>query len=431
MRKTFAPAAFLVFVLAGASAIALDLSQESTWGGPNEDEADEIAIAPDGSTYVAGTTFSFGAGGSDAFLLKYSATGVLEWQRTYGSAVVPPFFSPNDFGTGVAAAPDGSVYLTGHLSADGLFVAKFDPGGNLVWQRTWGDSGHFSRAVEVAADGSVYVGGGTFAFGVGQADALLLKFAPDGTIVWARTWGGPSREDVADVAIGADGGIYMVGETGSFFWNDAFIVKFAPDGTLLWQRDWGTMGAVTPNSSAAWGVGTAHDGSVYITGTSSMADRSMVVVKFDADGTLLWERLAGPPFIIGFDVAAAADGSVYVTGYGNFEPQHVDTFVIKLLPTGRAREGLTWGGSESGAGKSIAVAPDGSILVAGDARTPPHVTNRVAPRMTTLAGFLIAPGGTVTTPAELVRIPLGIVTVPDGSTTFGGATDAMLLRVQP
>src|SRR5918992_1677763 len=108
MHKTLASAAVVIglavgmTVLAFQRSLAIQLSQESTWGGPAEDEAIDVAVTSDGSVYVTGTTLSFGAGERDAFLLKYSPDGRLEWQRTYGAAVVPPFFSPNDFGDGVA-----------------------------------------------------------------------------------------------------------------------------------------------------------------------------------------------------------------------------------------------------------------------------------------------------------------------------------------
>ena len=438
MHKTLASAALVIglavgmTVLAFQRSLAIQLSQESTWGGPAEDEAIDVAVTSDGSVYVTGTTLSFGAGERDAFLLKYSPDGSLEWQRTYGAAVVPPFFSPNDFGDGVAAAADGSAYIIGQLSGGKLFLVKFAGDGSVLWERTWGNGGHFASAVEVAADGSVYVAGGTFNFGAGQADALLLKFTPDGLLVWARTWGGASRDDVADMAIGADGGIYLTGETSSFFWNDAFLVKFAPDGTLLWQRDWGTMGDLNPNGTIAWGVGTAADGSVYITGTSNTPKGSVMIVKFDAEGALLWERIAGEGFLDAFDVAVAADGNVYVTGYAHFDaaPQ-VDAFVIKLLADGRPKEAVTWGGAVSDVGSAIAVASDGAVLIAGTAGAPPYATRRVPPRMTTPNGFLISPAGTVTAPEEPIGIPLGIVTSPRGSTTFGGATDAMLVRLRP
>src|SRR5207247_10876569 len=148
-----------------------------------------------------------------------------------------------------------------------LFLTKFDPAGNLLWQRTWGTNGNVANAVKVAADGSVYVAGATFTFDVGQGDAILLKFSPDGALIWQRAWGGAGFDAARSLAIGVDGGVYIAGDTNRFFANDAFLVKFDPDGHVIWQRDWGTTGAQTA-LTAAFGVGTAIDGSVYITGNS-------------------------------------------------------------------------------------------------------------------------------------------------------------------
>jgi hypothetical protein len=146
---------------------------------------------------------------------------------------------------------------------------------------------------------------------------------------------------------------------------------------------------------------------------------------------VLWERVAGAAFGLPFDVAVAADGNVFVTGYASFEAGHADAFVINLLPNGKAREAMTWGGAAGfESGNSIAVAPDGNILIAGVASAPPYVMNRVPPRLTRPDAFLIAPAGTVTMPTATVQIALGIVTTPNGSTTFAGVTDAMLLRLQ-
>jgi uncharacterized delta-60 repeat protein len=259
MRKTIVSAGSVILVF-GVSLLALEVLQEHTWGGPGNDEVNDVAVAPDGSVYMAGTTNSFGAGDMNAFLLKYAPDGSLDWQRTYGAAVVPPFFSPNDFGSGVAAAPDGSAYLTGQFGQGGTFLVNFDAAGNLVWQRVWEDTSSSPRAIEVGADGSIYVAGFTFSHGAGGGDALLLKFAPDGTLIWARTWGGFLSDALADMAIVPDGAIYLAGATNSFGGNNAFLVKFAADGTLLWQHEWGTLDGVNFTATDAWGVGTATDG---------------------------------------------------------------------------------------------------------------------------------------------------------------------------
>lgn len=421
-----------VLVLVQIPLLALVLSQQRTWGGPDVEEADEIAVAPDGSVYVAGTTLSFGAGDRDAFLLKFAADGSLAWQRTYGTGPVEEFTRADEFGLGVAAAPDGSAYITGQFADGNLFLAKFDSDGNLLWERTWGGNGNVSNGVEVAPDGSVYVAGITFTFDVGQGDALLLKFAPHGALIWARTWGGPFFDAARDVALGPDGGIYLAGDTNSFFANDAFLVKFAPDGTVLWERDWGTAGTSEAGLTAAFGVGTWQDGSVYITGNSfgTGVDETVILVKFDPNGLLVWEKLAEPSFGTGTDVAVGPDGHVYVTGIADPDAGG-DLFVLKFLPDGRARETRTWGGAEQESGQSIAIAPDGTIVVAGLAGAPPYRFRHVRHRTRVPNSFLVTPTGTVTVPPGIVGVPSGVVTNPNGSLSFAGATDAVFLRLQP
>jgi uncharacterized delta-60 repeat protein len=430
MRKIVVSAGSVTVVLC-VSLLALDVSREHTWGGSATEEADEVAITPDGSVYVVGTTSSFGAGDMNAFLLKYSPSGSLEWERTYGAGVVAPFFSPNDFGLGVAVAADGGAYITGQFGDGRLFLVKFDAAGNLVWQRNWDDTPNSPRAVEVGSDGSIYVAGVTFGHGAGGGDALLLKFSSDGAIVWARTWGGFGRDALEDMAVAPGGAIYLAGGTDSFSWNNAFLVKFGTDGRLLWQHEWGTMDGVNVNASSAWGVGTGADGTVYITGTSDTRNGTVMVVKFDAEGTLLWERSAGRAFLIGLDVAQAPGGNVYVTGHADLGEGSVDAYVLKLLPNGKAREAITWGGNQSEVGKSLAIAADGSILMAGGAGAPPYVTGRVPPRMSTPDGFLTTPEGIVTEPSAAVGTPTGIALIANGTASYGGATDVALLRVQP
>src|SRR6185295_17367163 len=108
-------------ILFQISLLALVLVQQGTWGGPDTDEAAGVAVAADGSVYVTGTTLSFGQGGRDAFLLKYAPDGSLVWQRTYGTAPDASFVA-DEFGTGVAVAADGSVYITGQYRDGNLFL---------------------------------------------------------------------------------------------------------------------------------------------------------------------------------------------------------------------------------------------------------------------------------------------------------------------
>jgi uncharacterized delta-60 repeat protein len=438
MRKFSVLAASLFLVQ--IPLLALTLLQEKIWGGPDFDEGNEVAVAADGSTYVAGTTLSFGAGDRDAFLVKYDAAGSIVWQRTYGTAPAGGFRA-DEFGLGLALAGDGSAYLTGILGSGVIFLAKFDADGNLVWDRTWGENGTIANGAAVGPDGGIYLAGSSSAFGFPQSDAVLVKFTPDGDLAWARSWGGSGFDAARDVAVGADGGVYIAGETNSFFANDAFLVKFDADGNVVWERDWSVEGVQAPFTglTAAYGVGTAPDGSVYITGNAfdTGHSKNIFLVKFDAGGTLVWEKIGGPGFGAGRDVAVGPDGAVFVSGnmfadirdpeiFGGFG------FVAEFTSDGKAKKANSYGGdpNESASAESVAVAADGTVVTAGYAGTLPYTFDRASNSAKTPDTTLTIPVGNVTSPLSAVNVPGGIVTTPDGENAPKGVQEAFMLRLE-
>ncbi len=102
-------------------------------------------------------------------------------------------------------------------------------------------------------------------FGTPSPKIFVVKFAPDGSLTWQRIWNGTTIRGLGrpDVAVSADGSVYVTGITADNG-NDAVLLKFDANGALLWERAWG--GAESDESLA---VATALDGSVYITSTTS------------------------------------------------------------------------------------------------------------------------------------------------------------------
>jgi uncharacterized delta-60 repeat protein len=420
----------LALLLLGAQAVLAapprpTLALQKTWGGTDFDLGAGVAVASDGSIYLAGSTASFGAGGEDIFLVKYATDGTLIWQRTFGTGAA-------EFASAVAVGPDGSVYVAGTSADTHALLVKFSPDGTLIWQESWGGTNtEFANGVAVASDGSIYLTGFTTSFGVGFDNAFLVKFAPDGSLIWQRTWGGSNSEFGNGLALGSDGSIYVAGEASSFQGNDAFLLKFTLDGTLVWQRDWNGGGA--QNLSAGQGVAVGADGSVYLTGPTRISGvgQNTFLAKFAPDGSLIWDTTWGDNVDAALAVAVGPDGSIFVTGNTGFGSGGGDLFVVQFLPSGKAKQAMTWGGVNNDTGASIVVGTDGSVYVAGSTGGPPYAFAR-APKMTkTPRSILSTPAGTVTAPAGTVANPNGIVMTPNGSQTFAGGEDAALLKIIP
>ena len=433
MRKTIVLGTTLLMLQAPMAADVL--LQQRTWGGPDRDGANGVAVAADGSVYVTGSTRSFGAGGDDAMLLKYGADGTLLWQLTYGTAP-DPSNSGEESGIDVAVAPDNSgVLVLGNYRDGNIFLAKFTPAGVRLWDRTWGGNNEAASAIAVAADGTIYAAGVTFGFGAGQGDAFLLSFRSDGALTWQRTWGGTGFDVPGGVAVATDGNVYIAGHT-QFTANSAFLVKFATNGSVVWQREWGLVARNgVPGETDGTGVAAAPAGGAYVSGSSTGAgaDPNLLVARFDAAGNFVWQRVGGPGFGNTRDIAVGPEGNVHVTGGILAQGSGGNAFVWTLLANGKANDASVWGGSdpfESETGQSIATAPDGTILVAGSAGASPYTFGRGSKNAKAASTFLAPIDGTITTPAGATGIPAAVVQTPAGSETFAGVSDAFLLRVQ-
>jgi hypothetical protein len=304
------------------------------FGTTGTDEAYGVAVAADGSVYVAGRTSGALegslAGGTDAFVRKYDAAGNVVWTRQFGTTAA-------EIALGVAVSGDGSVYVVGQTggvlgdssagSAD-AFVRKYDANGNVVWTRQFGTiTVDIATGVAVAVDGSVFVVGNTGGVlgdsSSGSVDAFVRKYDANGNVVWTRQFGTTDEDIASGVAVAVDGSVYVAGETegglegsiaGGF---DAFVRKYDAAGSVVWTRQFGTAA-----DDGASGVAVAGDGSVSVVGytggvlgDSSAGGFDAFVRMYDAAGNVVWTRQFGTTAGDFASGVAAADGSVYVAGH--------------------------------------------------------------------------------------------------------------------
>src|SRR5919106_749571 len=245
----------------------------------------------------------------------------------------------------------------------------------LLTETTWGGvASDVAEAVASAADGSSYVVGITDSFttdpfGNPSPKIFVVKFASDGSLSWQRIWNGTTIRGLGrpDVAVSADGSVYVTGVTADNG-GDAVLLKFDANGTLLWERAWGGTA-----SDEGFAVATASDGSVYIAGTATSfgpSSAGLFVVKFDSAGNLVWQRISDGA--AGNAVAVAPDGSIYAAGttprrdkIGNF-----DIVVLKITAAGTVVWQRTYSAGEVVDPRGrMAAGPDGSIVMVGAIQT--------------------------------------------------------------
>jgi hypothetical protein len=184
---------------------------ESLWvrraGGRGYDEARSVAADAQGNCYISGIfedKIRFegvelrSVSAADYFLAKYSPNGTLLWAT-----------NSNGSGTkgawGVSVDGAGNCYVVGGFPSPGLFhgisvpnagdtdlfLAKYGPGANLIWVRSFGGTNiDYGRAVTVGTAGAIYVAGGftgdasfstTNLVAVGDQDAFVAKLADNGS----------------------------------------------------------------------------------------------------------------------------------------------------------------------------------------------------------------------------------------------------------
>lgn len=322
-----------------------------TWGGPQDTFGYGIAYDSSNDIYVTGATQSFGGQQPDAFLAKYDSSCNLLFQIAWGGA-------GNDVGRGVTVDGFDNVYVTGSTDGYGAglsdaFLLKYGPSGEFQFSKTWGGSQNdYGSGVVVDGAGSIYVTGSTGSYGAGQSDVFLLKYDPSGNLSFHEIWGGAQNDYSSGIAVDEAGNTYITGYTNSFGDTSGisavFLLKYSPSGSLLFQKTWGG----TQND---YGSGVAVDsaGDAYVTGytyTSSTIPgvASVFLLKYDPSGNLLYQKIwGGLKGDYGYGVAVDGSGNAYVSGYTySFGPnsQGANVFLLRIDPSGNLLFQKTYGG---------------------------------------------------------------------------------------
>ena len=90
------------------------------YGGNQDDRGYAVQQTSDGGYVIVGSSTSYGAGGSDLWILKVDASGEFTWSKTYGG-------QGNDVGKDIVQTSDGGYIITG-------YTRSFSSGGDMdLW----------------------------------------------------------------------------------------------------------------------------------------------------------------------------------------------------------------------------------------------------------------------------------------------------------
>ena len=191
--------------------------------------------------------------------------------------------------------------------------------------------------------------------------------------------------------------------------------------------------------TSAFGVATDSVGNVYFTGNTSDSGhlKNIVLVKFTSAGGLVWNKVGGPGFGTGRDVAVSPGNESVFVG-GNILSDDPDffgglAFVAEFTADGKAKKVNTFGGdpNDSASADSVVVNAAGQVVAAGIAGAPPHEFGRDSNSAKNPAAHLVIPAAGE---SHVITLPTTVGT-DDGTllpleANVGGSTDAFTLWLQ-
>lgn len=285
------------------------------------------------------------------------------------------------------------------LSTYDYWVVCFDSSGAIVWEHTFGGTGNDYPTTVVELNGGGFLVGGYSDSPVsgdkseacrGGIDFWLIRLTATGQLIWEKTWGGNSFDQLSDISVSASGQIFAVGTTlsgvsgdktsaayGSF---DFVMAVFNLNGQFLFDKTYGS----TLNDNC-YGIAYNGSGGLLLSGLSdSPAGFSKTqnarglndfwMVKIDSTGKKLWDMTQGGTAEDYGYACRYKDGYYYVGG-DSYSPAGLDKtaankgacdyWIIKVKDAGIKMWDKTFGGSDVDELRQIDFTSNGKLLLGG------------------------------------------------------------------
>ncbi|QMU28654.1 T9SS type A sorting domain-containing protein [Adhaeribacter radiodurans] len=397
---------------------------DKTFGGNNENYLTVIQQTSDGG-YVLGGYSSSGKsgnktegskGGYDFWVVKTSANGTKEWDKTLGGNGYDNLYS-------LRQTQDGG-YILGGTSASGIsgdktqinkgdcaengcsttdyWIVKLNAAGSKEWDKTLGgDDNDRLKSLQPTNDGGYIVGGHSISgkggdkseASKGGFDYWVIKLSATGTKEWDKAFGGNDSDYLYSLQQTRDAGFILGGNSKSGKNNDKteankgstdfWVVKISANGIKEWDKAYGAAGE---NYLTAFQQ--TNEGDYLLGGTSSAGksnDKSeaskggfdfwLVKLKDDQPRIAEWNLRYGGNGNEGFTtIIKTSDGGYLAGGYSNSgnggdKTQNSqgknDYWIVKTDKNGKKIWDKRYGGSGDDYLNRIIPTQDGGYLLAG------------------------------------------------------------------
>ena len=337
-----------------------DPSGKVLWANAAEVVAAGHVIDPSGNIIVTGELIkdvntSFGDNRfmvleKGMFITKYSPDGKVVWvKKGTGSKAfsISADAGGNSFVTGIITGAEHfleggtRIINAGPVRTEDMVIVKVSPNGTILWEKSVGGQGEEEpRAQYVNQGGNLYVVlrftsiklklDKTIHKNGGGDDVMLLKFSPEGNILWTKTAGGTGHDNPIYLVADASENIYLSGHyysdkisfdrltLSNVGLNDIFLVKFDPDGKVIWAKTTGGSHHDYPN-----GLTLDVSGNIYLIGEfNSNPNKNKItseffMEKYDASGNQVWKsnEHRSETFDFAFGESIDRENNLYIVGF--------------------------------------------------------------------------------------------------------------------
>lgn len=360
-----------------------NLDWVATAGGSTFDNGADIAIDLNGNVFTTGSfkkTVDFDPGNGvfdlsawdvnyyDAFIQKLDEDGNFIWATSFGNG-------DDDRGTAVCVDDAGNLYALGYYE-DSIEV---DPGIGEYWL-----------------------------YALGMVNTYLIKYDPNGNLLWANTIGGSGHVWGEDMVIDGLGNLYLTGHFGGtpdfdpgpgisnisvVGGYDLFVQKIDSNGNMLWIR---TIGGNIDQQGFALCLDDYDN--IYVTGTfegtadfdpgigvynvTTTGQFDVFVLKLDLNGNFDWvANVGGTQEDQGYGINTDQNGNVYATGRfeglnADFDPGSgtslldaeggsIDIFLFKLDSTSNFQWAVSFGSIYNDSGRDVLLDAQNNVTLSG------------------------------------------------------------------